>query len=99
MPGPPAPHLLCFGLFWPRVLRFRDAVRRARHIFSGVNGMSRSADTPARASASPMAFDSAGSEPVTPHSPEPFTPSGFLGDGTGWNSVEIGGRSVARGMA
>ena len=45
------------------------------------------------------ALANAGSEPVTPHSPEPFTPSGFFGDGTGWNSVWIDGRSPARGMA
>ena len=41
----------------------------------------------------------AGSAPVTPASPQPLTPSGLLGAGTGWNATSIGGTPSARGSA
>jgi hypothetical protein len=73
--------------------------RRAHQIFSGVAGILISGEAPARANASATAFMSAGSDPVTPHSPEPLTPSGFFGDGTGWNSVVTDGMLSALGIA
>ena len=40
---------------------------------------------PSGRSASITAFATAGSAPVVPASPAPFTPSGLLGEGTEWS--------------
>jgi len=62
------------------------ASRIARQMRSGVAGMSKCA-TPACRIASSTAFMSAGSEPLTPASPTPFAPSGFVAVGTGCSRI------------
>jgi hypothetical protein len=45
------------------------------------------------------AFATAGSAPVVPASPAPFTPSGLVGDGTEWSYKAMGGTRSLRGNA
>ena len=68
----------------PRRLAFGTRTsRKERQIFSGVTGRPIAVTAPARARASLTAFSTAGMDPVTPHSPDPFTPIGFLVEGVG----------------
>src|SRR5450759_861719 len=72
---------------------------KARHTFSGVNGISIAIFTPARERASATALEIAGIDPVVPASPHPLTPRGLAVDGTSWNAALGSGKSDARGMA
>src|SRR5437879_512288 len=76
---------------------FEDAARIARQRRSGVAGMSKRV-TPACRSASDTAFMSAGSEPLTPASPTPFAPSGFVAVGTGCSRIARPFTRPARGI-
>src|SRR2546425_5456858 len=73
------------------------APRIARQIRSGVAGISKRAP-PACRSASATAFMSAGSEPLTPASPTPFAPSGFVAVGTGCSRIARPFTRPARGI-
>ena len=63
------------------------ASRKQRHIFSDVTGkpiaVEATVEAPARRRASLTAFSTAGIDPVTPASPDPFTPIGFFVEGVG----------------
>jgi hypothetical protein len=54
---------------------------------------------PSGRSASMTAFATAGKAPVVPASPAPFTPSGFVGEGTEWSCSSIAGTMSVRGIA
>src|SRR6266849_4788740 len=73
------------------------APRIARQRRSGVAGMSKCV-TPAWRSASDTAFMSAGSEPLTPASPTPLAPSGFVAVGTGCSRIARPFTRPARGI-
>jgi len=53
---------------------------------------------PSGRSASITAFATAGTAPVVPASPAPFTPSGLPGEGTELSYRRISGCSSARGI-
>src|SRR6185312_10300892 len=74
------------------------ASRIARQTTSGVAGMA-SSRTPSGASASISALPTAGIAPTAPASPAPFTPSGLVLVGTGFDSQWIGEKLSARGIA
>jgi hypothetical protein len=57
--------------------------RKQRQIFSDVTGIPIAVEAPPRTSASLTAFSTAGIDPVTPASPDPFTPIGFFVEGVG----------------
>ena len=61
--------------------------RKDRQILSGVTGkpiaLEATVAAPARARASLTAFSTAGMDPVTPTSPDPFTPIGFFVEAVG----------------
>ena len=69
-----------------------------RHTFSGVTGMSMWV-TPNSDSASTTAFITDGSAPAQPASPQPFTPSRLVLQGTEWFCTDMSGASEARGRA
>src|SRR3989442_15995031 len=82
------------------VLRNHDAFLpfKILQIFSERTGMSICV-MPNGASASTMAFTTAGVDPMVPASPTPLRPNGLTGDGVTVRSSSNSGKSCARGIA
>ena len=80
------------------ILADADAPLRTSHTRAGVAGISMWRTPTRRASASMIAFITAGGAPTAPASPAPLTPSGLALVGTLWVEKANYGTSPARGI-